>query len=503
MRFLQLGLAALLLLLCGAGPPGDGVANPHVPDRNIVLFVADDHGQDAGAYGNTVLRTPYLDALAAEGTLFTYAFATTASCSASRSVILTGLHNHRNGQYGHQHDFHHFRSFEDVRSLPVLLAEAGYRTASAGKYHVAPEQVYHFETYIDGDVRDVASMVENARAFIEAETDRPFFLYMATGDPHRGGGLMAGETEANYDDEDALAPNSFGNRPQGYPGIDEMIYDPEEVIVPPWLPDTPVTRAELAQYYQAVSRVDQGFGRLVEALKDAGVYNSTLIIYMSDHGMAMPGAKTTVYEPGLLSPLIVRHPDQNRRGVVSDAMVSWVDITPTILDFAAVKPPKYAQHIGLEDVRRHLVDEHGLHGRSFLPAVLNGVTEGWDQVDASHTFHEIQMYYPMRVVRDRDFKLIWNVAYDLPFPFASDLWDASTWQQSYRQGVEAVYGVRTVREYMHRPEFELYDVRTDPWESNNLANQPGYADVLRQYQDRLWEFQVRTSDPWLLKWEYE
>lgn len=499
----MLAILALLIPLAVSGPGAGDVDGPPPAARNVVMFVADDHGQDMGAYGNPVLQTPNLDALAAEGTLFTHAFATTASCSASRSVILSGLHNHRNGQYGHVHDYHHFRSFEDVESLPVLLAGAGYRTASAGKYHVAPEAVYHFQEYIEGNSRDVVTMVDNARDFLSRDTDQPFFFYIATSDPHRGGGLMAGETEASYGVDDELAPNSFGNRPVGYPGIEEMAYDPADVIVPPWLPDTPVTRAELVQYYRSVSRIDQGFGHLVQTLKDLGIYENTLIIYMSDHGIAMPGGKTTVYEPGLRSPLIVRSPEQARRGITTDAMVSWVDIVPTILDFAGVDAPVYEQHVQLEDVRNQLPDTHALHGRSWLPILEQEHPGGWDRIDASHTFHEIQMYYPMRVVRDRNYKLIWNVAHELSYPFASDLWDASTWQQAYQQGLETPYGVRTVREYMQRPEFELYDMRSDPWESQNLAYQPGYAEVLAKYQEKLRDFQIRTSDPWLLKWDYE
>ena len=490
------------------------------PARNVVVFIADDHGPDAGAYGNPVIRTPNLDALAAEGMLFTHAFATTASCSASRSVILTGLHNHRNGQFGHGHDFHHFQAFDTIRSLPVLLAEAGYRTASAGKYHVAPEEVFHFQEYIEGHARDVISMVDHARPFLEAEDDRPFFLYVATSDPHRGGDRVptnrasagappAGEAPAGDDppasdgEHPTLTPDPFGNRPQGYPGIGPATYDPDDVLVPDWLPDTPVTRAEIAEYYQSVSRVDQGFGYLMRLLEELDLYETTLIVYLSDHGMAMPGAKTTVYEPGLRSPLIVRHPDSPEQGAVTDAMVSWVDITPTILDFAGVAEPSYRQQVQSEGIRKHLPETHGLHGRSFLHVLEGGKPEGFDRVEASHTFHEIQMYYPMRVVRDRDYKLIWNIAHPLPFPFATDLWASSTWQQVHRRGPEASFGVRSVDAYLHRPEFELYDVRNDPWESKNLANRPEYAEVLERYREMMWEFQVRTADPWLLKWTYE
>ncbi len=495
--------------------------------RNILVFIADDHGQDTGAYGNPVVKTPNLDRLAAEGTRFTEAFATTASCSASRSVILTGLHNHRTGQYGHEHSWHHFRSFDDLKSLPVLLAGAGYRTGQIGKYHVGPEPVFHFEEYIAGDSRNAYEMAENVRPFLASDDPRPFFLYMATSDPHRGGELDASRPFPDL----VVRPDAFGNRKQGYDHITPVVYDPAKVVVPGWLPDTPATRAEIAEYYQAISRIDQGFGRLVEILKETGRYDNTLIIYMSDHGIAMPGAKTTVYEPGMRSPLLVRHPGAKRRGLVSNAMISWTDITPTLLDWAGVKPPVYKSTIDNPEVLRLLdaASEYGLHGRSFLGILEQERPQGWDEVYASHTFHEIQMYYPMRVVRDRQYKLIWNIASGLPFPFASDLWASATWQQVWQGGKgtkyaetgsgevrplpeaamfregrpDALYGVRTVQSYIMRPQFELYDIAKDPWEAHNLAYDPAYAEVLERYQARLRDFQSRTSDPWVLKWVYE
>lgn len=472
----------------------------HAQPKHIVVFIADDHGQDTGAYGNPVVQTPHLDALAEEGTRFTHAFATTASCSASRSVILSGLHNHRTGQYGHTHNYHHFASYDYLKSLPVLLQEAGYRTASAGKYHVAPESAYHFEHYFRGHSRNAVQMTAQVRDFIQADDEQPFFLYMATSDPHRGRPL-----ERAFEEEFAAPINDFGNRPDGFEAIDPVAYDPAEVIVPAWLPDTPATRAELAEYYQSVSRLDQGFGALVALLKESGVYDETLIIYMSDHGIAMPGAKTTVYEPGLRSPLIVRHPDVQQRGLVSDAMISWVDITPTLLDYAGVEEPVYQQHVRNAEVEHYvtLPEEHRLHGRSFLGIIDDVDPRGWDEVYASHTFHEIQMYYPMRVVRDRQYKLIWNIAHGLEYPFASDLWVSATWQHVYQQGPDAMYGVRTVDAYINRPAFELYDIAADPFESTNLAADPAYAEVLATYQAKMRAFQERTSDPWVLKWIYE
>ena len=474
----------------------------HAADRNIVLFVADDLGCDLGCYGNRVIKTPHIDQFAREGTIFEHAFATTASCSASRSVILSGLFNHANAQYGHQHHYHHFSSYDWIKSLPWFLGKAGYRTARVGKYHVAPESVYHFDENLGGFGRDVVRMVDEAKKFVTADSARPFFLYICTSDPHRGGGKTSGRD---------LAPDRFGNRPKGYRGIETIEYSPDEVIVPPFLPDTKACREELAQYYQSVSRVDQGFGYLIEMLKEAGAYDNTLILLISDHGIAMPGAKTNVYEPGLRSPCIVRLPGASARGIKSSAMLSWVDLTPTLLDFAGIldrKTSSVPASIATMPPNIHLPNRgkpipYRFHGRSFLPVIEEVDPKGWDEVFASHTFHEIQMYYPMRVVRERRYKLIWNIAYPLPYPFASDLWAASTWQAQWRQGPEAPYGKRTVDQYVHRAQFELYDLEVDPNESHNLAGDPKYAELLEAMKEKLKRFQKRTQDPWILKWQYE
>lgn len=445
--------------------------------RNVVLLVVDDQGTtDAGCYGNRVIRTPGIDRLAAEGTRFTHAFCTTASCSASRSVILTGLQNHANGQYGHQHSYHHFRTKQSVRSLPVLMKLGGYRTARIGKYHVGPPEVYAFDEALPGNARNAVQMAENSRNFIRADEDRPFFLYFCTSDPHRGGGRA---TELTH------GPDRFGNRPGGYPGVETVRYRPEDVIVPPYLPDSAECRAELAQYYQSVSRIDQGVRKLIGVLEEAGVYDDTLIIYISDNGIAFPGAKTTLYDPGMRLPCIVRSPYQERKGVVSGVMITWADLAPTILDFAGALPP-----------------DQEFHGRSFLGVLERESAPGWDEVYASHTFHEITMYYPMRVVRTRHHKLIWNIAHPLPYPFASDLWESPTWQAVLRRG-EKVYGKRAVDAYLQRPKFELYDLRTDPHEVVNLAADPQHAATLKELQRKLRAFQKRTRDPWILKWDYE
>lgn len=439
---------------------------------NIILFVSDDHGLDAlGAYGNPIIKTPNLDKLATEGTKFTNAYCTSASCAASRSVILSGQFGHATGSYGHVHDYHHFSTYDNVKTLPVLLEEAGYETARIGKYHVAPEKVYHFNTVLEADPRNT---VEMAKACTDVlNSSKPFFLYFCTDDPHRGHPF----TPEPWD-----TPNTFGNKVEGYNGVEPIIYNPEDVLVPEFLPDTKQSREEIAQYYQSISRIDQGFGKLMKMLQDTGKSDNTIVFYISDNGMAFPGAKTTVYEPGIKLPCIIKDPTSSKKGITNNAQISWVDLTPTILDMA--------------EIDFHAED---FHGKSFEPIIEEENPEGWNEVYASHTFHEITMYYPMRVVRSKNYKLIWNIAHPLEYPFASDLWAASTWQNEYRANNE-FFGPKKMKDFLFRPEFELFDLEKDPNELNNLATQNDFQEILETMKSKLKDFQKKTKDPWYIIW---
>jgi N-sulfoglucosamine sulfohydrolase len=484
-------------------------------EKNIVFFITDDESPTLGCYGDAVAHSPNLDQLAADGVLFRNAFATTASCSASRSVVMSGLHNHKNGQYGHAHDFHKFASYHNVVSLalPRVLANVGYRTAICGKYHVAPEPVYHFEETIPGPARNPVKMAENCRTFLSNKTDqRPFFLYFATADPHRGGG-----TDKTSPLE--LKPDLFGNKPMrgSHDAVEEVFYDPADVPVPAFLPDTPETRSELANYYQSLARIDAGLGQLITILKENDLYDKTMIVFTADHGMAFSGGKTTVYEPGLRVPFVVRNPYVSARGLESKSMISHIDITPSLLDFAggldpSVNGPKdwkdpdqFWKERGeaLQENRAGRNKFRSYHGRSWLHVLENPAESHWDEIFASHTFHEIQMYYPMRVVRDDKYKLIWNIASGLDYPFASDLWAASSWQAQFLKGPDAPYGQKTVDQYIHRPAFEFYDIANDPHETKNLADDPDFASLLSDYKIRLRRHQQEMEDPWIMKWSYE
>ncbi len=440
---------------------------------NIILCVADDHGMDAlGCYGNPIIKTPNLDALASRGVRFTNAFCTSASSAASRSVLLTGKYGHATGSYGHVHDYHHFSTYDNVASLPVLLAKNGYHTARIGKYHVAPETIYHFDVTYSADPRNTIEMAEACKGIFDSED--PFFLYFCTDDPHRGDPFKPERWDM---------PNLFGNKPEGYAGVESVRYSPDEVLVPSFLPDTQQTREELAEYYQSISRIDQGFGRLMSHLKASGKLESTIVIYISDNGMAFPGAKTTLYDPGMHLPCIVSDPTQlSAHGGTCDAMITWADMTPTILAMAGIE-----------------YKENDFQGHSFRGVIGEEHPDGWDEILAAHNFHEITMYYPMRVLRNRQYKLIWNVAWQLEYPFASDLWDSSTWQRAYRENRKN-FGQRPMEQFLQRPRFELYDIANDPDELHNLADTPTYHKLLEEMKERLQNRLIETSDPWIICW---
>lgn len=465
--------------------------------RNVVLIVADDLGLQLGCYGDRVARTPNLDQLASQSIRMTRAYCTTASCSASRSVLMTGMHNHAIGHYGHAHGSGHFSTYESVRSLPVLLTEAGYRTCLIGKYHLAPDYVYKFEAQRQEGIqggRNTVRMAQNARVWLSEKDDRPFFLYFCPTDPHRGPGPGG---FANYPDQ-----------PDHYPGITPAMFDANEITVPRWLSDRSEVREELSEYYRAIARLDVGIGDLMSALKDAGHWEDTMIIFLSDNGPPFPGAKTTHYEPGVNLPMIIRDPRLKQQGKICDAMVTWADITPTVLDYCEVnvKPApvvRPAENVGKIQPTGP-VKPYIFHGRSCLKLIESEHQTDASEIFLSHTFHEITNYYPMRTIRSGKYKLIYNIASPLPFPFASDLFESTTWQGVLKRDLPSeIYGKRKVSDYVHRPAFELFDLDADPDEIHNLALNPQFKQTLQSLQSRLHEWQKKTQDPWESKWTYE
>ncbi len=449
--------------------------------RNVLLLISDDHGlSQLGCYGNPKAPTRNLDALAAEGVRFTNTFTVAASCSASRGTLLSGLYPHHNGQYGHQHSFHHFSYLPWVKSLPALLKSAGYRTGVIGKLHVAPPELLPFDLVVPGKKimgnRDVKTMARYAGRFFRQEKERPFFLLMGYSDPHRhAAGMSKMRGVENF--------SGFGND-LNYPGVARVRFRPEDVVVPPFLPDIPEVRDELADQYGAIARLDAGIGMVLDELRKSGRYEDTLIIYLSDNGIPFPNAKTTVYDAGVHVPMIVRAPGGGRPGITNDAMVSFVDLLPTVLDWTGAPGPNYE-----------------LPGRSFLPILFEEHPRGWNEVYLSHTFHEITMYYPMRGIRTRRFKYIHNLFPELEFPFATDLFISKTWQAILKKRLQKI-GKRPTHRYLFRPAEELYDLQKDPDEVHNVAGDPAYAKILQELRAKLHRMRERTDDHWLVNENY-
>lgn len=464
-RFLTTGMAAAGAMLAGdawaATPRFQGKG------RNVLLIVADDHGYDLSCVG-TAVRTPALDRLAGEGTLFTEGYASVSSCSSSRATLYTGLYSHTNGMYGLAHDVHNFSLLEDVKTLPWMLKQHGYATALVGKLHVKPEAQLDYDAWLlpeRAGNRDVAAMGHAAGQWMRAQGGKPFFLTMAYSDPHRAGD-----------------PSQFGNT-RDWPEVSRQRYRPDEVTLPPHLPDLPGVREDLAQYYEAVSRMDSGVDILLRELAASGHADDTLVIYLSDNGRPFPGAKDNLYREGIHLPLIVRAPGASRRGLHNRAMVSWIDITPTILDWAGVAPPAGYRYLPLP-------------GRSLLPILEQDNPTGWDEVFATHSFHEIDQYYPTRSLRTRRYSYFLNLQPSLRVPIASDVALSPSWK-AITGTPGARLGRRTLDAFEHRPAEELYDLAADPDEVVNLAGEAAHAGTLDALRQQLAHWRTATRDPWM------
>jgi N-sulfoglucosamine sulfohydrolase len=435
--------------------------------KNVLLLISDNHtAPDLGCYGHATVKTPHLDALAARSTRFTHAFCTSPSCGPSRAVIYTGLLSHANGQYTHPHSFHNGVLAIGVTTVFDLLKASGYRTALLGKLAVGARAGQYQIDLIDEKVmRDLPAQAREAERFIhDADSaQQPFLVVLATHDPHPG-------------DDPVEKRWSRGVHPPRH-------IDPATLFVPPHLPDRPDVRASLAEYYEWIERLDAGFGEALAMLERSGHAKDTLVMFFSDQGAPYPNGGYSFYEPGIGVPLMIHNPDAQKRGVVCDALVTLADITPTVLDWTGAKAPLYP-----------------LHGRSLLPVLEQEKTSGWDSVVLSHIMHEVTMYYPMRVLRERRYKLIWNLCWRTPWMDALEVTARSPWSETLRRG-DPLIGKRSIEQYLHRPVIELYDIEADPAEVVNLADDPKFAPLRREMSEKLLMRLRETGDQWLERYE--
>ncbi len=329
--------------------------------------------------------------------------------------------------------------------------------------------------------RNVRWVAERAGIFFEKanDTKRPFHLTIGFTDPHRDG------TRGGFANNDQEVIDA---------GLDKEVpdYSSEEVAVQDFMTDCPELRQELMEYYKSISRMDLGVGLVLQALRDRDLEDSTLVVFVSDNGAPFINSKTTLYDAGVQLPLIVRQPAQ-ARGVINPNMVSFLDILPTALAWAG--------HAGL----RGSYPCPPRLGDSIIPILQSSalLPEGqWKhEVYGSHTFHEIQNYWPTRFIRSHRYKYHRNIAHRLDFPFAADLYSSLSWEGiRNKDGPEPVFiGQRSLEAYLFRGPEELYDLQGDPHEVENVADDGKYADVIRQLRASLERWQYETKDAWLFK----
>lgn len=260
-------------------------------------------------------------------------------------------------------------------------------------------------------------------------------------------------------------------------------------MVPYFVPDTPAARADLAAQYTTIGRMDQGVGLVLQELRGAGVLNDTLIIFTSDNGIPFPSGRTNLYWPGTAEPLLVSSPEHPQRwGQVSDAYVSLLDLTPTILDWFSIPYPSYAI-FGSKTIQ--------LTGRSLLPALE--AEPLWATVFSSQSHHEVTMSYPMRSVYHQNFRLIHNLSFKMPFPIDQDFYVSPTFQDLLNRTTTGrpTGWYKDLHRYYYRERWELYDISRDPRETRNLAADPDLAQVLEMLKAQLVKWQWETHDPWV------
>jgi len=415
------------------------MAVPAAP--NIVLIHCHDLGTWLPCYGMPSVPSPYLNTFADEGVVFESAFATAPLCTPARSSIFTGLHPHQNGLMGLTHDGWQYAP--GVRTLPQMLAEHGYHTALVGLQHedldarVLGYEEVHGLGFLPR-AHEVARRVD--WWLTQPARPEPFFLSVGMWEVHRP-----------------------------WPPEDYQPADPDGVDVPAYLPDNAHTRQDIAAFHGAIRQMDEAVGAILHSLARSPFADNTMVIFTTDHGVAFPRAKSTLYDSGVQVSLIVRPPaswdtEPGRRA----ELVSHLDLAPTLIDVAGGQPAQ------------------NLEGRSFRSLLRGGPPQPQEgpaerELLLQKTYHD--RYDPIRALRTPQVKYIRNFAPGPQLPLALDLEESST-----RQGMDdAMLGPR--------PDEELYLLDDDPAELQNVAAVPEHQALRRQMAQRLQAHLEQTADP--------
>lgn len=422
---------------------------------NVVLLHCHDLGRFLGSYGVRTVNTPHLDGFAAESTVFERAFAAAPQCSPARAALVTGTYPQRNGVLGLTHSPFDWDLRDPRDHLAHRLRREGYRTALTGVHHEsrvlddgAVGDRLGFDHVQTGGLAETVADRTIARLSDLAQSSQPFYLQAGFFEPHR--------------------IRSSRDEPGGMGFIGDHI-EPDRtrgITVPDYLHDEPSAREEMAELQGAVRFMDSQAGRVLDAIGELGLAGNTLVVFTTDHGLALPRAKCSLYEPGLEVALIMRVPSRSGwRGTRVPGLVSHVDVRPTLLELLGHPP------------------EPGAHGRSLVPVVERDAAAA-EHIFGQMTYHDY--YDPKRSVRTDRYKLIVNFS-SAPLPMdPSQSWRPRTVPREIHQR-----GVGTSRH------LEFYDLSVDPAETVNLAGDPGHAHRIAELKEALMTWMRSVDDPLL------
>jgi N-sulfoglucosamine sulfohydrolase len=401
---------------------------------NVLYLHSHDTGRYLEPYGYPI-PTPNIQQLANQGIVFREAFCAVPTCSGSRAALLTGQYGHNNGMLGLAHRGWVLNDYGE--HVVHTLRLAGYWSAMIGEQHIAKRpDVIGYDRVVKVETNHVEAVAPIAIELIADGPPEPWFFSIGFFETHR----------------EFFAPSSVG----------DVLYSrpPENV------PDHPDTRRDMASYKASARSLDQGVGAVLQALDQYQLVDNTLVVYTTDHGLAFPGAKATLYDRGIGVALIMRGPGGFEGGRVIDALVSHLDIYPTLCDLAGVEHPPFLQ------------------GRSLLPLARREAGEIRDALFAEATFHAA--YEPQRAVRTQRHKYIRRFG-DRDRPVLANTDDGPSKDLLLGRG----WGDRTI------PFEQLYDLSFDPSEAANVVDDPAYADVRRDLAARLDQWMHDTRDPLL------
>jgi N-sulfoglucosamine sulfohydrolase len=410
----------------------NSVANVNRP--NILYIHSHDTGRYVQPYGHQV-QTPNIQRLADQGLLLRQAFCAAPTCSGSRACLLTGQWAHVNGMTGLAH--RGWRLNDYGRHIVHPLREAGYWSALIGEQHLSRDPaLLGYDHVVDIGTTRVHSIAPAGQQLLRSRPPQPFFLSVGFFETHR----------------EFFEPSSVRDALYGAP--------------PPHLPDTPEVRADMASLKASARSFDQGVGAVLHALDEQGMADDTLVVLTTDHGLPFPGAKGTLTDRGLGVLCILRGPGGFHGGHVTDALVSQVDLYPTLLELAGAPLPA------------------DTHGHSLLPLARRETDTIRDELFAELTYHAA--YDPQRAIRTARHKLIRNFGERLE-PVLPNVDDSP----SKDLLVAAGWGERP------RPRVELYDLLADPGEMRNLAGDTSCAQLRTSLEERLERWMRETGDPLL------